>query len=76
MATTQRHISTYDPDPYTDDDGLRRYHNTGGDYVVIQNLKAGNVFSISRDVWQIRLGEDLKNIPAEWRSYKDVMVIS
>jgi hypothetical protein len=76
MTTTRPHVPTYDPHPYTDEDGLRRYHNTGGDYVVVQNLKAGNVFTNSRGTWDTSLGRNLKNIPVEWRSYQNLMVVS
>lgn len=74
MTATRPFIPTYEPYPFTDDDGLRRYHVSGGDYIVIKNLKAGNLFAISNSVWQ-SLGEDMKNIPAEWRSYKNVVVV-
>lgn len=76
MTTTRPLIPTYDEQPFSDDDGLRRYHRTGGDYIVIRNLKAGNLFAISRNVWEQSLSEDMEKIPAEWRSYKDVLVVS
>lgn len=75
MTATRRQVPIYDDQPFKDEDGLRQFDKTGGDYVVIKNLKTGNLFAISRGVWQ-SLGEDMKKIPAEWRSYKDVVVIS
>jgi hypothetical protein len=76
MTTTRSLIPTYEEKPFTDEDGLRRYHTSGGDYTVIRNLKDGNLFSISRNVWEQELGKDMKKIPIEWRSYKDVEVLS
>ena len=75
MTTTRPLIPRYDAQSYTDDDGLRRYHNSGGDYVTFKNLQTGRLFAISETVWAA-LGNDIKKIPAEWRSLKDELVSS
>jgi hypothetical protein len=75
MTTTRPLVPTYDEKPFTDEDGLRRYHTSGGDYTVFRNLKGGNLFSLSSNVWEQELGKEVKKIPIEWRSYKDVVVL-
>ena len=77
MTTTKPFNPVYDAIPYTDEDDLRRYHKSGVDCIVFRNLKTGKLFGISRTVWQTPpLNENMKNIPAEWRTYDYLMVIS
>lgn len=73
MAQTRPLVPTHDPQPFTDEHGLRRYHKNGGDYITIQNLKDGNIFAVHGSVWA-ELGQDIKRLPPEWHSYHHVEV--